>query len=178
MATFSNTLALRVLGTLFRMKHAALLAMLVVLPRLLGAQTNGKSAGLNACQLLSTAEVERVTGQKGTADPLPSAGGAGCLWDSAQLHVVTDNLEQRIDTMTKSFGQRGAKPVPIQGLGEKALSFAPEPRDKYDDRVVYVVVKQGRYLVQTSVLVPKGKSAQAVQPQAVELAKLVLPKLR
>jgi hypothetical protein len=147
-------------------------ALLLILPHLLRAQPKGP----NACQLLSSADVARITGQRATSESLPN--GTGCVWDNAQLHILTDNLEQRIETMTKSFGQRGAKPEPIPGVGEKALSFAPEPRDKYDDRVVYVVVKQGRYLVQTSVLVPKGKTAEAVRPQALDLAKLVLPKLK
>jgi hypothetical protein len=158
------------------MQRVPALAILLVLPHLLWAQANPQTSGPNACQLLSKADLERVTGEKIRSEGMPVQ--TGCIWDPAQLHILSGNLEQRLDTMTKSFAQRGAKPESITGLGERAMSFAPEPRDKYDDRAVYVVVQQGRYLVQTAVRVPKGKTATDVRPQALELAKLVLPKLK
>src|SRR5690349_15197283 len=117
------------------MQNIAVLASMALLP-LLGAQMKGT---LNACQFLSSAEVSRVTGQR-AGEPMPTGNPASCVWETAQLTILTDNPDQRIATMTTSFGRQGAKPVTIPGIGEQAFSFAPEPRDKYDDRVVYVVV--------------------------------------
>ena len=164
------------------MKYAVLLAAALVLPHLGSAQTTkGKAAPVpapNACELLNTVDVERVTGEKSEFAPVPAEVGAACLWEHVKLHIAVDTVDQRIATATKDFGLQGAKPVPIAGVGEKAMAFAPQPKDKSEDKFVYVLVKQGRYLVNVSVLIPKGKTAELVQPQAVEIAQIVLGQLK
>ena len=154
------------------MKHAVLVATALMLPNLLTAQT-----APNACQLLPTVEVERVTGEKSEFAPVPAEVGAACLWSNVKLYVYGDTADQRIAAATKEFGLQKAKPVPVAGLGEKAMAFAPQPA-KGEDKLVYVLAKQGRYLVNVSVVVPAGKTADVAQGQAVELAKLVVAKLQ
>ena len=129
-------------------------------------------------ELLNTVGVERVTGEKSEFAPVPAEVGAACLWEHVKLHINVDTVDQRIATATKEFGLQGAKPVPVAGVGEKALAFAPQPKDKNEDKLVYVLVKQGRYLVNVSVLIPKDKTADSIQAQAAELAKIVLAQLQ
>lgn len=154
------------------MKHAVLVAAALMFPHLASAQP-----APNACQLLSTVDVERVTGEKSEFAPVPAEIGAACFWDKVKLRVTGDTADQRIAALTKEFALQKAKPVAIAGLGEKAMAFAPQP-GKGEDKLVYVLAKQGRYLVNVSVVVPAGKTAEAAQGQAVELAKLVLGKLQ
>lgn len=162
------------------MKHAILLAVALVVP--MSAQTTkGKAAPAPApvaCELLNTVDVERVTGEKSEFAPVPAEVGAACLWEKVKLHINVDTVDQRIAAATKEFGLQGAKPVPVAGVGEKALAFAPQPKDKNEDKLVYVLVKQGRYLVNVSVLIPKDKTADSIQAQAAELAKIVLGQLQ
>ena len=132
----------------------------------------------NACQLLATADVNRITGEASEFAPVPAEGGGACLWEKVKLHINVDTVDQRIAAATKEFGLLKAKPVAIAGVGEKAMAFAPQPKGKDDDKLVYVLAKQGRYLVNVSVVIPTGKTVELVQPQAVELAKRVLEKLQ
>lgn len=78
----------------------------------------------------------------------------------------------------KVFGHEKAERRPIAGVGEKAYSFYPKPRDKYEDTNAFVVVRQGQYVIAMSVAAPAGKTAESVQPQALELARLVLGRLK
>lgn len=133
----------------------------------------------NACQLLPNADVVRVTGQKSYVDPEPIGGGTGCGYENAQLLIYAGpNAEQQWETTMKTFGHDKAPRAPITGLGEKAYALFPKPRNQYQDTSAFVVAKQGIYLLAMSVAAPSGKTAQSVQPQALELAKLVLAKLK
>lgn len=161
------------------MKHVVLVVTALVFPCLLSAQNAKVQAPApNACQLLATADVDRVTGEPSEFAPVPAEGGGACLWEKVKLHITVDTVDQRIAAATKEFGVQKAKPVAIAGVGEKALAFAPQPKGKDDDKVVYVLAKQGRYLVNVSVVIATGKTADAAQGQAVELAKIVLGKLQ
>jgi len=142
-------------------------------------QTEGRqSAGLNACQLLPKSEVDRVTGRKSYADAEPIRG-SGCGYAQAQLLIYSgDKAEENWEGTMKTFGHDKAQRFPIPGVGEKAYSFYPKPRDQYEDTNAFVVVKQGRYIIVMSVAAPQGATAQSVQPQALELSKAVLAKLK
>ena len=135
--------------------------------------------GVNACQLLPRADVERVTGQKSLTTPEAISGGSGCGYDNAQVLIYTgDKAEANWEATMKNFGRDKAQRLPVTGVGEKAYSFYPKPRDQYEDANAFVVVKQGKYVVAMSVAAPAGKTPQAVEPQALELAKIVLAKLK
>ena len=134
---------------------------------------------MNACQLLPGAEVVRVTGQKSLTPPEPIGNGYGCGYDNAQLLIYTgDKAEANWEGTMKNFGHDKAQRLPLSGVGEKAYSFYPKPRDQYEDSNAFVVVKQGKYVIAMSVAAPKGKTPQATQPQALELAKIALAKLK
>jgi hypothetical protein len=147
----------------------------------LSAQANkGKQGpGPIACDLLPNTDVVRVTGRKSYVEPERISGGFGCGYDAAQLLIYTgDNPEQSWEGTMKTFGHDKAQRFPIAGLGEKAYSFYPRPRNEYEDTNAFVVIKQGRYVIAMSVAAPKGKTAESVQPQAIELAKIVLARLK
>lgn len=145
----------------------------------LNAQNKAKQPGPQACSLLSRAEVEMATGQKSYTEPEPVRGGSGCGYDNAQLLIYTgSDSESQWEATVRAFGHDKAPRTAIAGLGDKAYSLYPMPRDKYEDTSAFVVVKRGNYTIAMSVAAPPGKTAQSVQPQALELAKLVLSRLR
>ena len=151
----------------------------LALPFILAGQTpKGGEASVQACALLSKAEVEKTTVQKNYTDPEPAFGGASCTFDNAQLYIFSGaNSEARWERVIKSFGVEGAPRTPISGLGDQAYSFAPKPKNKYQDTGVFVVVKRGTYVVAMGVSAPEGKPVQSAQPHALELVKLVLGRL-
>ena len=149
------------------------------LPLLSQAGKAKQARGPNACDLLPNADVVRVTGQRSYVAPERIGDGYGCSYDAAQLLIYTgDNAEQSWEGTMKTFGHDKAQRFPIAGVGEKAYAFYPKPRDQYEDTNAFVVARQGQYVVALSVAAPKGKTAQMVQPQALELAKIVLAKLK
>jgi hypothetical protein len=99
---------------------------------------------VNACQILPIADVVRVTGQKSYNPAMPISGGSGCGYDNGQLLIYTgDKAEAKWESTMKVFGHDKAQRLPIAGLGDKAYTFYPKPRDQYEDSNAFVVVKRG-----------------------------------
>jgi hypothetical protein len=153
--------------------RARLFAVFVLFSALASAQT-AKQSGIQACSLITKADVERVTGQKQFSDPTPI--GSGCGFDNAQVLIYSS--ETAWESTMKIFGQDKAARTPITGLGDKAYSFNSTPRTKNEDANAFVVVTKSMYTIAVSVAAPEGKSPASVQPQALELAKIVLGKLK
>ena len=153
--------------------------LLLFLAVLIGSAQPKANQRLNACSLLSRAEVDKVTGRKSYVDATPFNGGAGCSFDNGQVMIFRGNdAEAQWEMTVKGFGQEKAPRTPITGLGEKAYAFYPPAKNKYQDTGAFVVVKKGNAIIAVSVNAPEGQSPQSVQPQAVELAKLVFSRLQ
>jgi hypothetical protein len=153
--------------------------LLLFLAALIGSAQPRANQRLNACSLLSRAEVDKVTGRKSYVDATPFNGGAGCSFENGQVMIFRGNdAEAQWEMTVKGFGQEKAPRTPIAGLGEKAYAFYPPAKNKYQDTGAFVVVKKGNAIIAVSVNSPEGQSPQSVHPQALELAKLVFSRLQ
>jgi hypothetical protein len=148
------------------------------------AVVDSTNAGqLQACNLLSNADVEKVTGQKMYSEPTPMAlkGGAGalCGFDNAQVIVFSGSDSEVLwEEFLKAFGYNDVQKYPLSDLGDPAYAVYFEPKNEYQDGGTFVVVPSAKRTVAVSVSAKKGQPAESVQPQAVELTRLVLAKLK
>lgn len=137
------------------------------------------TASISACTLLTNADIEKVTGRKMFTEATLMLGGALCGFDVAQLIVfLGEDAEQRWENMLKSFGHQNEKRFPVPELSDTAYAFYPKPKTEFEDTNAFVVVKADRQVVVLSVASEARQPAQAMQPQAIELTKIVLNKLR
>jgi hypothetical protein len=135
-----------------------------------------------ACALLTNTDVQKVTGRKMFTEPTPMSlkGGAGalCGFDNAQVILFSgDNSETLWDGFLKGFGYGDVQKYPVSGLGDKAYAFYFKPQNEHQDAGTFIVVSAGKRTVAVSVSAEEGQPSESVQPQAVELAKMVLAKL-
>jgi hypothetical protein len=148
------------------------------------ALTTGAIAAVpatGACQLLTKAELDTVTGRPAALEPeeQPIGQGTACHYGEAQLIVLSGpGAMERWNQMMKHFGHEQAPRSPLPGLAPDAYSFFPKPRSQGEDSDAFVVTSAGPNVVVMSVSAPAGKTPQAVLPQAVALAKRVAGKLK
>lgn len=138
---------------------------------------------LQACSLLTPADVEQVTGQceYGAPESMSLAGGAGsaCTFTMAQVVLFAGaKAEEHWNALVKHYGHEHDKRYPVSGLGDRAYFFFPKPRSQYEDTSAFLVVHVGRYTVGLSIAADAGQSAESVQPQVLALAQIVVAKLR
>jgi hypothetical protein len=65
----------------------------------------------------------------------------------------------------------------VEGLGDRAYSFSPTPRNAYQDTGIYIVVTAGDTTFAASVMTVGDEPVESVRPLAMELARFVLAKL-
>ena len=135
-----------------------------------------------ACALVAKADFERFTARTTYFEPdqLPLAGGAGslCEFASGQLWLYPGDESGALwESVMKAFGDQVDARTPVEGLGDRAYSFAPTPRDEYQDTGIYIVVTQGDTTFAAAVWTVADEPVESVRPLAMELARFVLAKL-
>jgi hypothetical protein len=174
-----------------KMLPAALLTLAAAaVPSSAGAQPRAAAPGgdagagaVEACSLLTKAEVERAAGRRFYDDPEPMrlAGGSVCAYGTGKAQIILFSGErsgERLDALIKNYGHENAQRHPVPGVGDGAYVIYPRPRNQYEDRVAFIVVRAGRHALGISLAADGSKPAEAVQPNLVELAKAVVAKLR
>lgn len=135
------------------------------------------------CSFLTNAEVEKITEDKLLfklrSMPLPNGIGTVCDSDSVRLVVFSgENPEEHWEDMLKGFGREGEERIPISGLGDEAYGLYLEPRKESEHPTAVIAVTSGSQLAIVSVQAKDGEPAESMQPQATELAKIVLSRLK
>ncbi len=136
----------------------------------------------DACALVTRADFERITARTLYSDPTPMslAGGAGslCEYESGQLWLYPGDESGALwESVMKAFGDQVDARTPVEGLGDRAYSFSPTPRDEYQDTGIYIVVTQGDTTFAAAVWTVADEPVESVRPLAMELARFVLAKL-
>ena len=143
---------------------------------------DAQARAIQACSLLSKADVESVTRRTEFTEPdlTPLAGGgSACTFNNAQLVLFSGaNSTDLWNAYLKNFGHQNDARHPVSGIGDDAYFFYPKPRDEYEGVNAVVVVNVGQHTLAVSVEAEEGNSAETVQPQALALAKMVWTKLR
>ena len=139
--------------------------------------SGAEAASARACSLLDKELVEQVSPYDKQALDLvlkvppneDAAGQAGSQCDYGGITLAVDTFSPgAFDKMR----ERDRTWMPVAGLGDRA--YFRDNKGRWSE--LYVVV--GSRVLSIQMAVPTGRTAASIQPNAVALAKAVLPKLR
>lgn len=101
------------------------------------------AATVQACSLITRADVQKATGADPYVDP-ESAGGGICNFGTGELKLYAgpDSWHAWEATM-KAFKKDKEPRTPATGFGERAYFFDPTPDNAYQGNVAFLVVQSG-----------------------------------
>lgn len=144
----------------------------------------------------------------GEPEALSLGGGSGCEYPvGAQVLIFSGPKSQSdFESFLRTFKKDKETRHPVPGVGDRAYIMFPTPRDENEDRLAYLVTTVGRHTVAVSMAAKKGQAdgpmmeycrrgelskkecaqieadksetAESLQPAVVEVAKVVIAKLR
>jgi len=169
---------------------AMLLLALSLVPLVVEAQTSRQqaekelerkapNAGVEACSLITRADVKAATGRDPFVDPEPAGqGGWICNVGTGELKVYSGPKSwEAWESTLKSFKLDKEPRTPAPGFGEHAYFFYPKPANKYQSHVGVLVTKSGNHTLALSLDASDGKPAESVRPALESLMKTVLARL-
>jgi len=138
---------------------------------------------MNVCSLFDKADAERITGRKALFGykNLAFPDGSASICDSDSVRVIVfsgEGSENSWEKMLADSGRAGEERHAVTDFGEDAYVMYLQPRTEYEHPTALVVAHTGPHTVALSVQALEGQSAEAAEPQAVELTKIVLARLR
>jgi len=137
------------------------------------------NAGVEACSLITRADVKTATGRDPFVDP-ESAGQGGwiCNVGTGELKVYSGPKSwEAWESTLKSFKLDEEPRTPAPGFGEHAYFIYPKPANKYQSHVGVLVAKSGNHTLALSLDASDGKPAESVRPALESLMKTILPRL-
>jgi hypothetical protein len=185
---------------------------------LIGSSTG--SAQSNPCELLTTAEVNKLVARgrptyNQAPDLIPIFGGAGVLCEygfGGQIGVWSGpKTSDSFDRFLKQFRMDKVTRHPVSGVGDRAWIIYPVRENKNQDRMAYLVTNVGQKILTVAlfardgqadgmmgdicrgdqkglkpdekeeckkVLADKSETQESLKPAVIELAKLVVEKVR
>ena len=133
------------------------------------AQTAGTAAsspdasGVNACALLTAAEVEQLINRgrpsSGPVDTTMLAGGGSvCHYPvGAQVILFSGQGSQgELEALLKPSQRDKETRHPVAGVGDQAYIMFPAPRSEHEGRVAFLVTTVGRHTLGVSLPARKG----------------------
>ena len=169
---------------------AALLLLLWLVPTAVGSQTQRQqaekeltrpapNAGLEACSLITRADVKNATGRDPFVDP-ESAGQGGwmCNVGIGELKVYSGAKSwETWESTLKTFKMDKEPRTPAPSFGEQAYFLYPKPAHKSQDNVAVLVAKSSKHTLVLSLDAPEGKPAESMRPALESLMKTILSRL-
>jgi hypothetical protein len=152
-------------------------SIVAVVPFATMVPSGAEAASIRACSLLDKELVEQVSPYDKQALDLvlkvppneDAAGQAGSQCDYGGITLAVDAFSPgAFDQMR----ERDRTWMPVGGLGDRA--YFRDNKARWGE--LYVVV--GSRVLSIQMAVPTGRTAASIQPNAVALAKAVLPRLR
>ncbi|HET9846207.1 MAG TPA: hypothetical protein VFQ02_10660 [Nitrospira sp.] len=137
------------------------------------------NAGVEACSLITRADVTTATGRDPLVDP-ESAGQGGwiCNVGTGELKVYSGVKSwEAWESTLKGFKLDKEPRTPAPGFGEHAYFLYPKPANKYQSNVVVLVTKSGNHTLALSLDASEGKPAESVRPALESLMKTILARL-
>jgi hypothetical protein len=137
------------------------------------------TGSVQACSLITRADVQKATGQDPYADPEPAGqGGWLCNIGAGELKLYSGPKSwEAWESTRKGFGHENDPQVPAPGFGERAYFFYPKPDNEYQGNVAFLVAKSGEHTVVLSLDAPAGKPAESMRPALESLMKTILARL-
>jgi len=135
--------------------------------------------GVQACSLITRADVTKATGRDPYVDPEPAGqGGWICNVGIGELKVYSGPKSwEAWESTLKGFKKDKEPQTPISGFGERAYFLYPKPDNEYQGNVAFLIAKSGNHTLALSLDAPKGSSADSMRPALESLMKTVLARL-
>jgi hypothetical protein len=134
---------------------------------------------VQACTLLTRAEVEKATGRDPYADPEPAGqGGWICNVGIAELKVYSGpKSEEAWESTLKGFGHEKAPRTPAAGFGSGAYFIYMNAASPHRPSAGILVAKSGAHTLVLSVDAARGSPAESTRPALESLMKSVIARL-
>lgn len=137
------------------------------------------AGSVQACSLITRADVQKATGRNPYVDPEPAGqGGWICNVGVGELKVYSGPKSwEAWESTLKGFRKDKEPQTPAPGFGERAYFLYPKPDNEYQSDVAFLVVKAGDRTLALSLDAPKGKPADSMRPALESLMKTILARL-
>lgn len=138
------------------------------------------AGSIQACTLITRADVHKATGRDPYADPEPAGqGGWICNVGIAELKVYSGpRSHEAWEATMRGFKVDKLTRRPASGFGEGAYFIFYDVNNRNVDNVGILVAKSGQHTLALSVDAPAGKPAETARPALEALMKTVLSRLR
>ena len=169
---------------------AALLVALWMVPAAIKAETTRQqaekeltrpapNAGLEACSLITRADVKNATGRDPFVDPESvGQGGWMCNVGIGELKVYSGpKSSETWESTLKTFKMDKEPRTPAPGFGAQSYFLYPKPAHKSQDNVAVLVAKSSKHTLVLSLDAPEGKPAESMRPALESLMKTILSRL-
>ena len=137
------------------------------------------AGSVQACSLITRAEVKKATGRDPYVDPEPAGqGGWICNVGVGELKVYSGPRSwEAWESTLKGFKKENEPQTPVAGFGERAYFIYPKPDNKFQSNVAFLVAKSGNHTLALSLDAAEGKPAESMRPALESLMKVVLSRL-
>ena len=142
-------------------------------------QRAAPNAGLEACSLITRADVKNATGRDPFVDPESvGQGGWMCNVGIGELKVYSGaKSSETWESTLKTFKMDKEPRTPAPGFGEHSYFLYPKPAHKSQDNVAVLVAKSSQHTLVLSLDAPEGKPAESMRPALESLMKKILSRL-
>jgi hypothetical protein len=136
-------------------------------------------ATVQACALVTRAEVGKAAGREVYAEPEPFGnGGWVCNIGIGEVKLYSGPTSwDQWESTLKGFKKENEPKTTIQGLGERAYILYPKPDNKDQGNIALLVAKSGNHTIALSFDAPRDKPAESMRPGMESLMKSMLSKL-
>ena len=137
------------------------------------------AGSVQACSLITRAEVKKATGRDPYVDPEPAGqGGWICNVGVGELKVYSGPRSwEAWESTLKGFKKENEPQTPAPGFGERAYFIYPKPDNKFQSNVAFLVAKSGNHTLALSLDAAEGKPAETMRPALESLMKVILSRL-
>ena len=137
------------------------------------------AGSVQACSLITRAEVKKATGRDPYVDPEPAGqGGWICNVGVGELKVYSGPRSwEAWESTLKGFKKENEPRTPAPGFGERAYFIYPKPDNKFQSNVAFLVAKSGNHTLALSLDAAEGKPAETMRPALESLMKVILSRL-
>lgn len=139
----------------------------------------GPSGNVQACSLITRADVKNATGQDPYVDPEP-AGNDGwiCNIGIGELKVYSGPKSwEALESTLKGFKKDKEPRTPAPRFGERAYFLQLKPDNAYQSDAALLVATSGNHTLALSLDAPNGKPAESMRPALESLMKTILARL-
>ena len=137
------------------------------------------AGSVQACSLITRAEVKKATGRDPYVDPEPAGqGGWICNVGVGELKVYSGPRSwEAWESTLKGFKKENEPRTPAPGFGERAYFIYPKPDNKFQSNLAFLVAKSGNHTLALSLDAAEGKPAETMRPALESLMKVILSRL-